>query len=104
MNNPQRTDAYFYYWCGIGRGMVVTFSCDAKLQQFLNYIYLFNQKSLSLQELKPDVFIIFDKQMHLSQLLERSKHFFYENQYVFTGMNGMGHIEKINRYFHPPDK
>ena len=58
MNNPQCTDAYFYYWCGIGRGMVVTFSCDAKLQQFLNYIYLFNQKSLSLQELKPDVFII----------------------------------------------
>ena len=50
---------------------------------------------------KPDVFIIFDKQMHLSQLLERSKHFFHENQYVFTGMNGMGHIEKINRYFVP---
>lgn len=50
---------------------------------------------------KPDVFIIFDKQMHLSQLLERSKHFFHENQYVFTGMNGMGHIEKINRYFAP---
>lgn len=39
--------------------------------------------------------------MHLSQLLERSKHFFHENQYVFTGMNGMGHIEKINRYFVP---
>lgn len=50
---------------------------------------------------KPDVFIIFDKQMHLSQLLERSKHFFHENQYVFTGMNGMGHIEKINLYFAP---
>ena len=33
---------------------------------------------------KPDVFIIFDKQMHLSQLLERSMHFFHENQYVFT--------------------
>ena len=50
---------------------------------------------------KPDVLIIFDKQMHLSQLLERSKHFFHENQYVFTGMNGMGHIEKINHYFAP---
>lgn len=50
---------------------------------------------------KPDVFIVFDKQMNLSQLLERSKHFFHENQYVFTVMNGMGHIEKINRYFAP---
>lgn len=50
---------------------------------------------------KPDVLIIFDKQMHLQELLERSKHFFNSNQYVFTGMNGMGHIEKINHYFVP---
>ena len=39
--------------------------------------------------------------MHLQELLERSKHFFNSSQYVFTGMNGMGHIEKINRYFAP---
>ena len=38
---------------------------------------------------------------HRPSLIERSKHFFHENQYVFTGMNGMGHIEKINRYFVP---
>lgn len=50
---------------------------------------------------KPDVLIIFDKQMHLQKLLERSEHFFNSNQYVFTGMNGMGHIEKINHYFVP---
>ena len=37
--------------------------------------------------------------MHLQELLERSKHFFNSSQYVFTGMNGMGHIEKINQYF-----
>ena len=39
--------------------------------------------------------------MHLQELLERSKHFFNSSQYVFTGMNGMGHIEKINQYFAP---
>ena len=50
---------------------------------------------------KPAVLIIFDKQMHLQELLERSKHFFNSSQYVFTGMNGMGHIEKINHYFAP---
>ncbi|MBB1080376.1 ketopantoate reductase family protein [Limosilactobacillus sp. STM2_1] len=48
----------------------------------------------------PDVFIVFAKQMTLSDLLERSAHFFHsDHQYVFSGMNGMGHIEKINKYF-----
>lgn len=48
----------------------------------------------------PDVFIVFAKQMTLQDLLERSAHFFHpDHQYVFSGMNGMGHIEKINQYF-----
>lgn len=48
----------------------------------------------------PDVFIVFAKQMTLDDLLTRSAHFFHpEHQYVFSGMNGMGHIEKINKYF-----
>ncbi|MDO4855257.1 MAG: ketopantoate reductase family protein [Limosilactobacillus gorillae] len=48
----------------------------------------------------PDVLIVFAKQMTLQNLLERSRHFFKpDHQYVFTGMNGMGHIEKINQYF-----
>lgn len=48
----------------------------------------------------PDVFIVFAKQMTLADLLERSAHFFHpDHQYVFSGMNGMGHIEKINQYF-----
>lgn len=49
---------------------------------------------------KPDVFIVFAKQMTLDDLLKRSAHFFHPaSQYVFSGMNGMGHIEKINHYF-----
>lgn len=48
----------------------------------------------------PDVWIIFDKQMQLEKLLQRSSHLFHpDKQYVLTGMNGMGHIEKINQYF-----
>lgn len=48
----------------------------------------------------PDVLIVFAKQMTLQDLLERSSHFFApDHQYVFSGMNGMGHIEKINQYF-----
>ena len=40
----------------------------------------------------PDVLIVFAKQMTLQNLLERSRHFFKpDHQYVFTGMNGMGH-------------
>ena len=50
----------------------------------------------------PDVFIVFAKQLTLDDLLKRSAHFFHpDHQYVFTGMNGMGHIEKINKYFQP---
>lgn len=47
----------------------------------------------------PDVFIVFAKQMQLADLLKRSAHFFKGNQYIFSGMNGMGHIEKLNQYF-----
>ncbi|MCI1859856.1 MAG: ketopantoate reductase family protein [Sporolactobacillus sp.] len=47
----------------------------------------------------PDVFIVFVKQMQLAELLKRSAHFIKDHHYVFTGMNGMGHIEKLNRYF-----
>lgn len=49
----------------------------------------------------PDAFIIFTKQMGLREMLKRSAHLFNEQQYVITLMNGMGHIEKINKYFKP---
>lgn len=50
----------------------------------------------------PDVFIVFAKQMTLQDLLDRSARFFHpDKQYVFSGMNGMGHVEKINQYFDP---
>lgn len=53
---------------------------------------------------QPDVWIIFAKQMQLESLLQRSTHLFHpERQHVLTGMNGMGHIEKINQYF-PAEK
>lgn len=47
----------------------------------------------------PDVYIVFTKQMLLADFLKRSAHFFKGHQYVVTGMNGMGHIEKLNQYF-----
>ncbi|MFX3616434.1 MAG: ketopantoate reductase family protein [Sporolactobacillus sp.] len=47
----------------------------------------------------PDVYIVFAKQMQLDDLLARSAHFFKSHQYIFSGMNGMGHIEKLNKYF-----
>lgn len=47
----------------------------------------------------PDVYIVFTKQMLLADLLKRSAHFFKPNQYVVTGMNGMGHIDKLSQYF-----
>lgn len=47
----------------------------------------------------PDVYIVFTKQMLLADLLKRSAHFFKPHQYAVTGMNGMGHIEKLNQYF-----
>lgn len=48
----------------------------------------------------PDVWIVFAKQMTLADLLQRTAHAFDPaNQYVFSGMNGMGHIEKLNQYF-----
>lgn len=50
---------------------------------------------------QPDVLIIFTKQMGLTEILSRSAHFFNDQQYVVTAMNGMGHIEKINQYFKP---
>jgi len=49
----------------------------------------------------PDVLIMFTKQMGLSEMLQRSQHFFNDRQYVVSAMNGMGHIEKINQYFEP---
>ncbi|MFT8364062.1 MAG: ketopantoate reductase family protein [Sporolactobacillus sp.] len=49
----------------------------------------------------PDVFIVFAKQMQLEELLERSASFFKPHHYIFSGMNGMGHIEKLNHYFSP---
>jgi len=49
----------------------------------------------------PDVYVVFTIQMLLADLLQRSAHFFKPNQYAVTGMNGMGHIEKLNQYFEP---
>ena len=52
----------------------------------------------------PDVWVVFAKQMTLDDLLTRTAHAFHpKSQHVFTGMNGMGHLEKINRYF-PEDR
>ena len=52
----------------------------------------------------PDVWVVFAKQMTLDDLLTRTAHAFDpKTQHVFTGMNGMGHLEKINRYF-PEDR
>ncbi|UQS84609.1 2-dehydropantoate 2-reductase [Apilactobacillus apisilvae] len=49
----------------------------------------------------PDVWIIFKKQMQLSEELERDSKagLFHKDQYVFSAMNGMGHFEKIDQYF-----
>ncbi|GAX00577.1 ketopantoate reductase family protein [Secundilactobacillus silagei] len=49
----------------------------------------------------PDCYIFFLKQMQLSDMLKRCAHFFKPNQYAFTCMNGMGHIEKLLKYFKP---
>lgn len=47
----------------------------------------------------PDVWIVFVKQMQLDDVLTRCAHLFRPDQYVFTAMNGMGHLERIGRYF-----
>lgn len=49
----------------------------------------------------PDVWIIFKKQMQLAEELERDNKagIFSPDQYVFSAMNGMGHFEKIAKYF-----
>lgn len=49
----------------------------------------------------PDCYIFFTKQMQLADMLDRCSHFFKPNQYAFTCMNGMGHIEKLAQYFKP---
>ncbi|KRL05715.1 ketopantoate reductase family protein [Liquorilactobacillus oeni] len=50
---------------------------------------------------KPDVWIVFTKQMQLADFLKRTAHCFSEEQYVLTCMNGMGHVEKLLKYFKP---
>lgn len=49
----------------------------------------------------PDCYVFFLKQMQLADMLERCAHFFKPNQYAFTCMNGMGHVEKLLKYFKP---
>jgi 2-dehydropantoate 2-reductase len=51
---------------------------------------------------EPDVWIVFMKQMQLADMLKRCAHLFRPDQYVFSAMNGMGHIEKLQQYF--PDQ
>ncbi|KRK40617.1 ketopantoate reductase family protein [Loigolactobacillus bifermentans] len=48
-----------------------------------------------------DVLIFFLKQMQLADMLKRCEHFFNDQQYVLTCMNGMGHVEKLLQYFKP---
>ncbi|MDN5963186.1 MAG: ketopantoate reductase family protein [Actinomyces sp.] len=50
----------------------------------------------------PDVWIVFLKQMQVEDVLARCSHLFRPDQYVFTAMNGMGHIEHLQQYF--PDQ
>lgn len=47
----------------------------------------------------PDVWIVFVKQMQLAGVLKRCAHLFRPGQYVFSAMNGMGHVEKLQEYF-----
>lgn len=47
----------------------------------------------------PDMFVFFTKQMQLADYLKRMAHAFKPHQYAFTCMNGMGHVEKLQRYF-----
>lgn len=47
----------------------------------------------------PDVWIVFVKQMQLEDALKRAGHLFTKEQYVVAPMNGMGHIEKLDKYF-----
>ena len=47
----------------------------------------------------PDVWIVFVKQMQLPEFLRRCAPLFKDHQYVFSAMNGMGHIEKLQQYF-----
>ncbi|GLB46300.1 2-dehydropantoate 2-reductase [Philodulcilactobacillus myokoensis] len=46
-----------------------------------------------------DVYIAFMKQMQLPDMLKRSAHFFKKDQYMVSGMNGMGHIEQFDQHF-----
>ncbi|ANK65696.1 2-dehydropantoate 2-reductase [Loigolactobacillus backii] len=48
---------------------------------------------------KPDVWIVFMKQMQLADMLKRCAPLFNDHQIVFSAMNGMGHIDKLRNYF-----
>ncbi|MCH4249902.1 MAG: ketopantoate reductase family protein [Microbacteriaceae bacterium] len=50
----------------------------------------------------PDAWIVFVKQMQLAETLERCRGLFRPGQLVFTAMNGMGHIERLQEVF--PDE
>ena len=48
-------------------------------------------------------FVFFElKQMQLDDMLKRCEHFL-KDQYAMTAMNGMGHVEKLLKYF-PKEK
>ncbi|MFT8637450.1 MAG: 2-dehydropantoate 2-reductase [Pseudoclavibacter sp.] len=51
----------------------------------------------------PDVWIVFVKQMQLEGMLTRCAHLFRDHQRVFTAMNGMGHLPRLQQYF-PPER
>lgn len=48
---------------------------------------------------EPDVWIFFMKQMQLQETLERLSPKFKAGQTALGAMNGMGHIEKLQKYF-----
>ncbi len=48
------------------------------------------------------LFSLNSKQMQLDDMLKRCEHFL-KDQYAMTAMNGMGHVEKLLKYF-PEEK
>ncbi|MGX4645603.1 ketopantoate reductase family protein [Holzapfeliella sp. JNUCC 80] len=73
---------------------------DHENEQLINV----NIYSPETYDQKPDVWLVFAKQMELQNLLERCQkaNLFNDNQYVVSAMNGIGHMDKIVQFF--PEK
>lgn len=68
-------------------------------QQHLVPLHVYYPEEYQAQD--QDVLIFFMKQMQLSDMLKRCAHFFNDQQYVLTCMNGMGHVTQLLNYFKP---